>query len=83
MGAPVVYKVVDEPVGSSSRVSGATVDRVKLLQKEITLKIGCHNINGLKMNQQKFETLGHWLDEEAFNIIAVTETNMDRKEEFL
>ena len=55
----------------------------KLLQKEITLKIGCHNINGLKTNQQKFETLGQWLDEEAFDIIAVTETNMDKKEGFL
>ena len=73
---------VDEPVGSSSRVPGAMVDSGKFLQKEITLKIGCHNINGLKTNQQKFETLGQWLNEEAFDIIAVTETNMDRKEGF-
>ena len=56
--APVVYMAVDEPVGSSSRVPGAMVGSGKLLQKEITLKIGCHNINGLKTNQQKFETLG-------------------------
>jgi len=73
---------VDEPVGSSSRVPGAMVDSGKFLQKEITLKIGCHNINGLKTNQQKFETLGQWLNEEAFDIIAVTETNMDKKEGF-
>ncbi|CAG8741150.1 6717_t:CDS:2, partial [Gigaspora margarita] len=74
-GAPVVYGSVDEPVGSSSRVPGVNMNKKGLLQKELTLKIGCHNINRLKTNQQKFETL-------AFDIFAVTETNLNRKEGF-
>ncbi|CAG8805798.1 18175_t:CDS:2, partial [Gigaspora margarita] len=33
----------------------------------------------LKTNQQKFETLGQWLDNEAFNIFAVMKTNLNGK----
>ncbi|CAG8766337.1 30028_t:CDS:2, partial [Gigaspora margarita] len=62
MGAPVVYESVDEPVGSSSRVPGVDMNRKRLLQKELTLKIGCYNINRLKTNQQKFETLDTSID---------------------
>ncbi|CAG8814530.1 17542_t:CDS:2, partial [Gigaspora margarita] len=53
--------------------SQIVMNRKRLLQKELTLKIGCHNINRLKTNQQKFETLGQWLDDEAFDIFAVTD----------
>ncbi|CAG8799458.1 38301_t:CDS:2, partial [Gigaspora margarita] len=52
---------IDEPVGSSSKVSGMNTNRKRLLQKELTLKIDCHNINRLKTNQQKFEILGRVL----------------------
>ncbi|CAG8807527.1 500_t:CDS:2, partial [Gigaspora margarita] len=50
-GTLVVFGLVDELVGSSSRAP-------------------------------EFETLGQWLNNEAFDIFAVTETNLDRKEEF-
>ncbi|CAG8827526.1 8217_t:CDS:2, partial [Gigaspora margarita] len=81
-GTLVVYESVDEPVGSSSKVPSMDTNRKGLLQKELTLKIGCHNINRLKTNQQKFKTLGQWLDNEVFDIFAVTETNLNRKEGF-
>ncbi|CAG8682616.1 1022_t:CDS:2, partial [Gigaspora margarita] len=81
-GTPVVYESVDEPVGSSSKVPSVDMNRKGLLQKELTLKIGCHNINRIKTNQQKFKTLGQWLDDEVFDIFAVTETNLNRKEGF-
>ncbi|CAG8810740.1 17163_t:CDS:2, partial [Gigaspora margarita] len=54
----ITSRLDNEPVGSSSRVPGVNTNRKGLLQKELTLKIGCHNINRLKTNQQKFETLG-------------------------
>ncbi|CAG8722679.1 8063_t:CDS:2 [Gigaspora margarita] len=81
-GALVVYRSINKPVGSSSRVPGVDMNRKGLLQKELTMKIGCYNINGLKTTQQKFETLGQWLDDEAFDIFAVMETNLNRKEGF-
>ncbi|CAG8616566.1 26069_t:CDS:2, partial [Gigaspora margarita] len=81
-GTPVVYESVNEPVGSSSKVPSVDTNRKGLLQKELTLKIGCHNINRLKTNQQKFKTLGQWLDDEVFDIFAVTETNLNKKEGF-
>ncbi|CAG8841136.1 16075_t:CDS:2, partial [Gigaspora margarita] len=72
-GTPVVYESVDEPVGLSSKVLSMDTNRKELLQKELTLKIGCHNINRLKTNQQKSKTLGQWLDDEVFDIFAIKE----------
>ncbi|CAG8845860.1 1127_t:CDS:2, partial [Gigaspora margarita] len=78
----IVFGSVDKPVSSSNRAPGVNKNGKRLLQKELTLKIGCHNINELKTNQQKFEALGQWLNDEAFDIFAVTKTNLDRKEGF-
>ncbi|CAG8734525.1 23205_t:CDS:2 [Gigaspora margarita] len=75
----ITSRLNNEPVGSSSRVPGMDINRKGLLQKELTLKIGCHNINRLKTNQQKFKTLGQWLDDklnpQIFGLTVAVEKN--------
>ncbi|CAG8715526.1 4637_t:CDS:2 [Gigaspora margarita] len=39
--------------------------------------------NIIKDKEQKFETLGQWLDNKAFDIFAVRETNLDKNKELL
>ncbi|CAG8715534.1 24793_t:CDS:2, partial [Gigaspora margarita] len=66
------------------------IDKIKNLLLNITSRLNSiersqmsrHNINRLKTNQQKFEILGQWLDDKVFDIFAVTETNLNRKEGF-
>ena len=46
------------------------------------LNIAAHNINGLKRNNQKMETLYKWLIDNEIDIIGLSETNISSKEGF-
>src|ERR1043165_4278326 len=46
------------------------------------LNIAAHNINGLKRNNQKMETLCEWLIDNKIDIIGLSETNISSKEGF-
>ena len=45
-----------------------------------SLKIGFHNINGLKLNEQKLLTLANWGKDKGLDIVGITETNINREE---
>ena len=47
---------------------------------EFELKLACHNINGLKSNNQKLLHLLTWAKEKEIDILGVTETNLSDKE---
>ena len=44
------------------------------------LKVGCHNINGLKSNSFKSVIISEWALEENLDIIGIAETNISSKE---
>ncbi|CAG8577815.1 41772_t:CDS:2 [Gigaspora margarita] len=45
------------------------------------LKIGIHNINGIKLNEQKLIDLAKYEKEEGLNIIGIIEMNLMKKED--
>ena len=47
---------------------------------ECDLKLACHNINGLKSNNQKLLHLLDWAKEKDIDILEITETNISDKE---
>jgi exonuclease III len=44
------------------------------------LKIACHNINGLKGNRYKIESIAERIESEGYDIIGLVETNISEKE---
>ena len=48
--------------------------------RDSSLKIACHNLNGLKRNNQKLCTLLEWAEEDRINILGLAETNISSKE---
>ena len=51
---------------------------------ECNLKLACHNINGLKSNNQKLLHLLDWAKEKDIDILGITETNIsDKKDHYI
>lgn len=46
----------------------------------IDLNIATHNINGLKTNNQKIETLREWMTDNRLDIVGLAETNISERE---
>ena len=46
-----------------------------------SLKIGFHNINRLKLNEQKLLILANWGKDKELDIVNITETNINREED--
>ena len=45
------------------------------------LRIGTHNINGIRVNPGKIELLIDWMNEMNIDIMGLNETNINKKEE--
>ena len=45
-----------------------------------SLKIGFHNINGLKLNEQKLLTLANWGKDKELDIVSIAEMNINGEE---
>src|SRR6185436_12315269 len=50
--------------------------------EKIELKLATHNINGLKANSQKLESLYEWMIDNELDIVGLSETNISAKEGF-
>ena len=99
MGAPVANTKRAAPAGRGATAHkkhrtrekelalhlGRSTEKSSLIQegKSIDLKIGIHNINGLKQSTQKLDNLLEWITEENFGIVGLVETNISEKEGLL
>lgn len=50
--------------------------------RKIELSVASHNINGLKMNSQKIESLYEWMLDNKIDVMGLAETNISAKEGF-
>jgi exonuclease III len=55
-------------------------NEIRKIEDKISLKIACHNINGLKGNRDKMETMIDRIENENYDIIGIVETNITDKE---
>src|SRR5260364_14981 len=67
------------------RVDESQTDQETLREKWRTrgrkeLKVGCHNVNGLKTKGWKIDNLLAWAEEESIAVLGLTETNLAERE---